>query len=84
MHHIFALKVLGELNYFLGIEVTKTTDGLHLSQAKYIADVLVKHNVADLVLFLHLSPLNILLIKVLVLLSPMLHNIGALLVLYCM
>ena len=36
----FALKDLGELHYFLGIEVKKTPQGLHLSQQKYAADIL--------------------------------------------
>ncbi|KAK9204194.1 hypothetical protein WN943_014452 [Citrus x changshan-huyou] len=39
----FALKDLGEFNYFLGIEVTQgTEDNLHLSQAKYVRDLLTK------------------------------------------
>lgn len=39
----FALKDLGDLNYFLGIEVKKLEDGsLHLSQTKYIKDLLSK------------------------------------------
>lgn len=46
MHHTFALKDLGELNYFLRIDVNKTSNGLHISQAKYIADILVKHKMA--------------------------------------
>jgi hypothetical protein len=36
----FALKDLGPLGYFLGIQVTRTTHGLHLRQIKYILDVL--------------------------------------------
>jgi histone deacetylase 1/2 len=36
----FALKDLGELHYFLCIEVTKVGDGILLSQAKYNNDVL--------------------------------------------
>ncbi|KAK6162474.1 hypothetical protein DH2020_002315 [Rehmannia glutinosa] len=39
----FALKDLGEVDYFLGIQVKKTSDGgLHLSQTKYIKDLLCK------------------------------------------
>ncbi|KAH9741041.1 retrovirus-related pol polyprotein from transposon RE2 [Citrus sinensis] len=38
----FALKDLGEFNYFLGLDVTPNVDGLHLSQTKYIGDLLKK------------------------------------------
>lgn len=43
----FALKDLGEFNYFLDIEVTPTLEGLHLSQTKYIGDILRKANMLD-------------------------------------
>jgi histone deacetylase 1/2 len=36
----FALKDLGDLHYFLGIEVKKTQDGLVMSQERYAANVL--------------------------------------------
>jgi hypothetical protein len=36
----FALKDLGPLHYFLGLEVTQAADGLYLSQQKYTTDLL--------------------------------------------
>lgn len=36
----YALKDHGEFNYFLGLEVTHFHEGLHLSQIKYIGDLL--------------------------------------------
>lgn len=36
------LKDLGELNYFLGIEKTKSKEYFHLDQYKYIAQLLKK------------------------------------------
>ncbi|KAB2595380.1 hypothetical protein D8674_030830 [Pyrus ussuriensis x Pyrus communis] len=38
----FDLKDLGELHYFLGIQITRTDSGLFLSQSKYIQDLLQK------------------------------------------
>lgn len=38
----FSLKDLGETKYFLSIEFTRTSHGLHLSQQKYITDLLEK------------------------------------------
>lgn len=35
----FALKDLGDLHYFLGIEVKRTVDGLLMTQERYSADV---------------------------------------------
>jgi histone deacetylase 1/2 len=40
----FALKDLGDLHYFLGIEVSKVSDGLLLSQQRYAADVIKRAN----------------------------------------
>ena len=37
------LKDIGELNYFLGIQVEHTIDGgLHLNQSKYITDLICR------------------------------------------
>jgi hypothetical protein len=36
----FALKDLGDLHYFLGIQVTQKSDGLCLSEGKYAMEVL--------------------------------------------
>uniref|UniRef100_A0A2N9IZW0 Integrase catalytic domain-containing protein n=1 Tax=Fagus sylvatica TaxID=28930 RepID=A0A2N9IZW0_FAGSY len=44
---IFDLKDLGQLHYFLGLQVTRTSAGLHLNQAKYASDLLKKHNMMD-------------------------------------
>jgi hypothetical protein len=38
----FAMKDLGPLHFFLGIHVTRSASGLHLSQSKYIAELLKK------------------------------------------
>jgi hypothetical protein len=43
----FALNDLGELHYFLGIEVTKVRDGIILSQDKYASDLLKKVNMSS-------------------------------------
>jgi len=41
---ISRLKDLGPLHFFLGVEATWSSDGLHLSQQRYILDVLKKTN----------------------------------------
>ena len=38
----FALKDLGYLHYFLGVEVKKTRNGVILTQEKYATDILTK------------------------------------------
>jgi len=40
----FSLKDMGPLHFFLGMEVIPSTDGLFLSQHKYIHDILCKSN----------------------------------------
>ncbi|KAG8486268.1 hypothetical protein CXB51_019636 [Gossypium anomalum] len=42
LHDRFSLKDLGRLNYFLGIEVTYSSNGVFLIQQKYIQDLLCR------------------------------------------
>ncbi|XP_026452229.1 uncharacterized protein LOC113352646 [Papaver somniferum] len=42
MNNEFAIKDLGELHFFLGIQHTHTSDGIHLSQTQYISNLLSK------------------------------------------
>jgi histone deacetylase 1/2 len=44
LRHEFAVKDLGRLNYFLGIEVHHNSSGLVLLQRKYIRDLLLRTN----------------------------------------
>ncbi|CAA7058112.1 unnamed protein product [Microthlaspi erraticum] len=43
----FSLKDLDDISYFLGIEVHRTKEGLHLTQYKYISDLLQRTNMTD-------------------------------------
>ena len=43
----FEMKDLGILNYFLGLEVTSSSDGYYLFQAKYVSDFLSKVDIID-------------------------------------
>lgn len=43
LNHVFSLKQLGDLDYFLGLEVKKLSNGnLLLTQSKYLRDLLIK------------------------------------------
>ncbi|CAL1387680.1 unnamed protein product [Linum trigynum] len=43
----FSIKDLGYLSYFLGLVITRTSDGILLNQQKYIQDLLVDHQFED-------------------------------------
>ncbi|KAJ0828851.1 putative RNA-directed DNA polymerase [Helianthus annuus] len=43
----FAMTDLGTLHHFLGIQVTRTADGLHLSQEAYVRDILAHANMTN-------------------------------------
>ncbi|CAN1152879.1 Retrovirus-related Pol polyprotein from transposon RE1 [Linum perenne] len=47
LHARFSIKELGDLHYFLGIEVHRTQDGMTLCQAKYIRDLLTRAGMTD-------------------------------------
>ncbi|KAG8483529.1 hypothetical protein CXB51_022381 [Gossypium anomalum] len=42
LHSKFALKDMGRLNFFLGIKVHTTSQGMYLSQRKYVQEILAK------------------------------------------
>jgi len=46
LEHAFALKDLGDLHYFLGIEVKRSREGLVLSQEQYATDVVYRAGMA--------------------------------------
>ena len=50
---LFHMKDMGELKYFLGIEVDRSNQGMFLSQRKYIQDLLKEYNL------LHCRPLKL-------------------------
>lgn len=43
LNHEFKMKDLGELRYFLGIEVDRSHQGIFLSQKKYINDLITQY-----------------------------------------
>uniref|UniRef100_A0A251UMJ3 Putative ribonuclease H-like domain-containing protein n=1 Tax=Helianthus annuus TaxID=4232 RepID=A0A251UMJ3_HELAN len=47
LHNEFAIKDLGKLNYFLGLEVTYTKNGLFLNQSKDALDILTRAKMLD-------------------------------------
>ena len=47
LSNTFTLCDLWNLNYFLGVEVTSQSDSLHLSQQKYIQDLLHRTNMVN-------------------------------------
>nr|GFB31799.1 hypothetical protein [Tanacetum cinerariifolium] len=42
MHENFQMSAMGELNFFLGLQVLQKEDGIFLSQDKYVGDILKK------------------------------------------
>lgn len=44
----FEMSMVGELNYFLGLQIKQTSNGIHINQAKYIRDMIKKFNFENL------------------------------------
>nr|GFC65799.1 ribonuclease H-like domain, reverse transcriptase, RNA-dependent DNA polymerase [Tanacetum cinerariifolium] len=47
MHEKFQMSAMGELNFFLGLQVLQKEDDIFLSQDKYIGDILKKFRFLD-------------------------------------
>ncbi|CAM8910995.1 unnamed protein product [Rhodiola kirilowii] len=47
IHEKFRIKDLGQLKYFPGLEVARSTDGIFLHQQKYALELLEEHNLTD-------------------------------------
>nr|GEV60583.1 hypothetical protein [Tanacetum cinerariifolium] len=47
MHEKFQMSAMGELNFFLGLQVLQKKDGIFLSQDNYVGDILKKFRYSD-------------------------------------
>nr|GEV87518.1 hypothetical protein [Tanacetum cinerariifolium] len=47
MHEKFQMSAMGELNFFLGLQVLQKEDGIFISQDKYVGDILKKFGYSD-------------------------------------
>ncbi|KAI3769617.1 hypothetical protein L6452_00726 [Arctium lappa] len=47
MHKSFKMSSMGELTFFLGLQVKQQSDGIFISQSKYVQDILEKYGLKD-------------------------------------
>ncbi|RVW74256.1 Retrovirus-related Pol polyprotein from transposon RE1 [Vitis vinifera] len=47
MHSEFEMSMMGELNYFLGLQIKQLKEGTFINQAKYIKDLLKRFNMEE-------------------------------------
>ena len=43
----FEMSMIGELNFFLGLQIKQTPQGIYIHQAKYVKKLLKKFNMSD-------------------------------------
>ena len=43
----FEMSMIGELSFFLGLQIPQTTDWIFISQSKYLKEMLSKFGMAD-------------------------------------
>ena len=47
MQSEFEMSMMGELTFFLGLQVKQSTEGIFINQSKYVHDLLTKYKIAD-------------------------------------
>ena len=47
MHNEFEMSLFGELNFFMGLQISQLDEGIFISQTKYIKDMLKKFKMED-------------------------------------
>ncbi|GJT15265.1 retrovirus-related pol polyprotein from transposon TNT 1-94 [Tanacetum coccineum] len=47
MHNVFEISMMGELNFFLGLQIKQLEDGIFFNQSKYIKEMLKKFGLED-------------------------------------
>ena len=47
MHSEFEMSMMGELNFFLGLQIKRLNEGTFINQAKYIRDLLKMFNMEE-------------------------------------
>ncbi|GJV65319.1 retrovirus-related pol polyprotein from transposon TNT 1-94 [Tanacetum coccineum] len=47
MHDEFEMSMMGELNFFLGLQIKQMEDGILFNQSKYIKEMLMKFGLED-------------------------------------
>jgi hypothetical protein len=47
MHNEFGMSLLGELSFFLGLQIRQSNQGIFISQTKYIREILKRFEMED-------------------------------------